>query len=156
MSYSNKSLILNIIATLSSVLFLECLFVNSRVSGGINWEMVVFDSITGIGSYVIFLILLDRQSKFAEIPTTICSLILGSVVWISFHMAYLFYFDCQYLSNVRPEKFWQRNIEESGQLFLYLLPVAMLSALIFTTTLQVAKKAAIYFIEKADSLNNLE
>jgi hypothetical protein len=140
MNYSRNNLILDIIATSLSVLILPFLYVNSKVSGGIDWEMVVFDLITGLAAYWITLILFKNKPKFAGIPMIVYAVILGSIVWAVCHISYLFYFDWRYLSDIRPESFYQRNFRLVTDMLPWSSLILTLNALIFISLWRLAKK----------------
>jgi hypothetical protein len=108
-------------ATLS-VLFFEFLMVNISLINAVKWDMVIFDSITGIVSYSVVLILLKERQKFLAVPMIFISIILSTAIWTLCHTAYLIYFDWRYLSDIRPESFYERNITGSIYGFLFFVP----------------------------------
>lgn len=150
-NFFRGNLIWDLAATGLSVLFFEFLYVFGKVSGGVNWEMVIFDSITGIVSFwtffgLVFLIF-KIKSKPIEFLIIVHLVIFASAVWALCHSAYITYFDWLYLSDIRPETFYERNIKYLETAFSYFTPIFSIISLIFIGLLRIVKKIIIDLLE---------
>jgi hypothetical protein len=140
MTNLSKNLLWDITATVLSVLFFQFFIENASFNPYINWEMVIFDSIAGIISYSIVLILLRNKQKFIGIPMLVYSVVLGSIIWSVLHSLYGIYFDWRYLSNIRPESFNERSLETLTMTPLIFVPLFSINAFIFLGLLRILKK----------------
>jgi hypothetical protein len=135
-----RKIVLDFTATTLSVLFLQLFFEVARMNVYINWELIIFDSITGIFSYWIVLFLFNDKSEVLKIRKIVYAVVFGSIIWALLHAAYLIHFDWKYLSDVRPEGLYKRSIETVKTALLYFVPQFSISAFLFIF--------AIRFIEK--------
>jgi hypothetical protein len=121
---------LDVIALTLSVLFFQ-FFLNVFSMKPINWNLIEIDSIIGIISYWIAFLLLKNKYAFLKIPIMFYLVILGSTLWVLGHCIYIAYFDWQYLSDIRPENFYERNLDYLMGSLIYLAPIVSINALLF-------------------------
>ena len=140
MTNLSKNLLWDITATVLSVLFFQYFIIKFSFNPYINWNRVIFDSIAGIISYSIVLILLRNKQKFIGIPMLVYSVVLGSIIWAVLHSLYGIYFDWRYLSDIRPESFYKRSLDTLILTPLIFVPIWSINAFIFLGLLRILKK----------------
>ena len=142
---------LDTIALTLSVIFTQFFFNFFRMKP-IDWNLIVVDLIIGIMSYWIAFLLFRNTSAFLNIPSLVCSVILGSILLVLGHSIYIFYFDWRYLSTIRQETFYDRNLNYLKLSLLYLLPVISIIAFLFVFMFRALEKIIVsLFFRKGNS-----